>query len=72
MEIETACVCVCVCACVCSCMHACVSLAGWSIVLVENEEARLLHDYEELDSFSYHRLVSSVPDLGGSLQAVEC
>jgi hypothetical protein len=41
-------------------------------ILIENEEVRLLlYNVKELVSLSFNRVVPSVPDLGGSLQAVE-
>jgi hypothetical protein len=53
--------------CVCAC-----AACGWSVILVKNEEARLLCDFKESCSLSSNQLMPSVPNLGGSLQAAEC
>jgi hypothetical protein len=37
------------------------------VILVDNEEARLVCDFKEFDALSFNRLVPSVPDLGGIL-----
>jgi hypothetical protein len=37
------------------------------VILVDNEEVRLVYNFKEFDALSFNRLVPSVPDLGGIL-----